>query len=63
PLLINTSFNVRGEPIVNTPHHAYQCFMRTHIDTLTLGPYILTKHTQPPWHETPTQWTHTIPPD
>jgi carbamoyltransferase len=51
-VLVNTSFNVRGEPIVCTPADAYQCFMRTHIDYLVLGPYLLDKTTQPPWEET-----------
>jgi carbamoyltransferase len=48
PLLINTSFNVRGEPIVCTPHDAYLCFMRTNMDELVLGPYLLEKKDQPP---------------
>ncbi|MGE0453512.1 MAG: carbamoyltransferase [Vicinamibacteria bacterium] len=47
PLLINTSFNVRGEPIVCTPHDAYLCFMRTNMDQLVLGPYLLDKQEQP----------------
>jgi carbamoyltransferase len=51
-VLVNTSFNVRGEPIVCTPADAYRCFMRTHIDYLVLGPYLLDKTTQPPWTET-----------
>jgi carbamoyltransferase len=51
-VVVNTSFNVRGEPIVCTPADAYQCFMRTHIDYLVLGPYLLDKTTQPPWKET-----------
>src|SRR5262249_36563627 len=38
PVLVNTSFNVRGEPIVCTPADAYRCFMRTHIDALVIGP-------------------------
>lgn len=50
-VLVNTSFNVRGEPIVCTPADAYQCFMRTHIDYLVLGPYLLDKRTQPQWSE------------
>jgi carbamoyltransferase len=41
PLLVNTSFNVRGEPIVCTPEDAYRCFLRTEIDALVLGDYIL----------------------
>jgi carbamoyltransferase len=52
PVVVNTSFNVRGEPIVCTPHDAYQCFMRTHIDHLVLWPFILDKTAQPEWKET-----------
>jgi carbamoyltransferase len=51
PVVINTSFNVRGEPIVCSPADAYQCFMRTHIDYLVLGPYLLDKTRQPEWKE------------
>ena len=51
-VLVNTSFNVRGEPIVCTPMDAYRCFMRTHIDYLVLGPYLLDKKAQPAWKET-----------
>ena len=51
-VLVNTSFNVRGEPIVCTPEDAYQCFMRTHIDHLVLGPFLLDKAVQPEWKET-----------
>jgi len=47
PVLINTSFNVRGEPIVCTPEDAYRCFMRTEMDYLVLGPYLLAKSDQP----------------
>jgi carbamoyltransferase len=50
-VVVNTSFNVRGEPIVCTPEDAYRCFMRTHIDTLVLGPYVLNKQDQPEWQE------------
>jgi carbamoyltransferase len=50
-LVVNTSFNVRGEPIVCTPEDAYRCFMRTHIDVLVLWPYILRKEDQPDWKE------------
>jgi carbamoyltransferase len=46
-VLVNTSFNVRGEPIVCTPADAYQCFMRTHLDHLVLGRYLLDKTAQP----------------
>ena len=51
-VLVNTSFNVRGEPIVCTPADAYRCFMRTHIDHLVLWPFILDKTEQPTWSET-----------
>ena len=47
PVLINTSFNVRGEPIVCTPDDAYLCFMRTEMDVLVLGNQILVKQDQP----------------
>lgn len=50
-VLVNTSFNVRGEPIVCTPEDAYRCFMRTHIDYLVVGPFLLDKKTQPEWQE------------
>ena len=48
PIVINTSFNVRGEPIVCTPHDAYLCFMRTNMDHLVLGHHVLDKKEQPP---------------
>jgi len=51
PVLVNTSFNVRGEPIVCSPADAYRCFMRTHIDYLVLGPFLLDKAKQPEWKE------------
>jgi carbamoyltransferase len=51
PVLINTSFNVRGEPIVCTPDDAYLCFMRTGMDVLVLGNQILFKDEQPELHE------------
>ena len=47
PVVINTSFNVRGEPIVCTPQEAYRCFMRTGMDYLVLGSYLLSKADQP----------------
>lgn len=46
-VLVNTSFNVRGEPIVCTPEDAYRCFMRTEMDALVLGNCLLYKHAQP----------------
>ena len=51
PVLINTSFNVRGEPIVCTPEDAWRCFMRTEMDFLVIGNRILDKNDQPPWRE------------
>ena len=48
PVIINTSFNVRGEPIVCTPEHAFTCFMRTEMDHLVLGHFILDKTDQKP---------------
>ena len=50
-LIVNTSFNVRGEPIVCTPEDAYQCFMRTEMDYLVLGDYLFDKKEQPSWRE------------
>ena len=58
PVLINTSFNVRGEPIVGSPKDAYNCFMGTNMDYLVIGNYILDKKEQKDnqefknWHET-----------
>ena len=51
PLMVNTSFNVRGEPIVQSPEDAYRCFMRTEMDFLVLGSYLLDKKDQPQWQE------------
>ncbi len=51
PVLINTSFNVRGEPIVESPEDAYRCFMRTEMDYLVLGSYLLSKADQPEYIE------------
>ena len=47
PVLVNTSFNVRGEPIVCTPDDAYRCFMRTAMDALVLESFVLLKDAQP----------------
>jgi carbamoyltransferase len=52
PVLINTSFNVRGEPIVASPEDAYKCFMRTEMDYLVLGSFLLKKEGQPEFVET-----------
>ena len=46
PIIINTSFNVRGEPIVNTPSDAFNCFMGTELDYLVIGKCILDKSKQ-----------------
>jgi carbamoyltransferase len=62
PMLVNTSFNVRGEPIVRDPEEAYACFMRTRIDLLVLGDRLLDKCDQPVWREEG-DWRATIPSD
>ena len=50
-IVVNTSFNVRGEPIVCTPEDAYRCFMRTEMDYLVLGRFLLEKTKQPEWQD------------
>nr|MCU0450790.1 hypothetical protein [Bernardetiaceae bacterium] len=50
-LVVNTSFNVRGEPIVATPEDAYRCFMRTEMDCLVIGDFFYLKTDQPNWAE------------
>jgi carbamoyltransferase len=55
PVIINTSFNVRGEPIVCTPEDAYRCFMRTNMDCLLLENFLLMKEEQGAWEED-TEW-------
>ena len=50
-VIVNTSFNVRGEPIICTPQDAYRCFMRTEMDTLVIEDFILYKEEQPSWEE------------
>jgi len=62
PILVNTSFNVRGEPIVCTPADAYACFMRTDLDALVLGPFVLLKTDQPAWREA-RDWRRECRPD
>jgi len=57
PLLVNTSFNVRGEPIVCSPEDAYRCFMRTEMDYLVMGDFLFDKRLQPPWKES-REWEH-----
>ncbi len=51
PVIINTSFNVRGEPVVCTPHDAYMCFMRTNMDYLVVGNFLLDKKEMEPLKE------------
>ena len=51
PIVVNTSFNVRGEPIVCTPHDAYKCFMRTEMDYLVLGNFLINKKKQKIMHD------------
>jgi len=58
-VIVNTSFNVRGEPIVCTPEDAYRCFMRTEMDHLVLGAFLLDKTEQPEWVEE-TDWREEI---
>ncbi|WP_333772326.1 carbamoyltransferase family protein [Streptomyces sp. IBSBF 3136] len=62
PVLVNTSFNVRGEPIVRDAAEAYACFMRTRIDLLVLGDFLLDKRDQPEWREED-DWRAAIPMD
>jgi carbamoyltransferase len=50
-VVVNTSFNVRGEPIVGSPEDAYRCFMRTEMDHLVLENFLLTKADQPAWQQ------------
>ena len=50
-VIVNTSFNVRGEPIVCTPRDAHTCFMRTEMDYLVLDRFLLAKEEQPQWTE------------
>ncbi|MBT2772735.1 carbamoyltransferase [Halomonas sp. ISL-60] len=62
PVLVNTSFNVRGEPIVNTVSEAYRCFMRTNIDALAIGSFFLKKSEQPCFTEE-FDWRESVPLD
>ena len=50
-VIVNTSFNVRGEPIVSTPEDAYRCFMRTEMDFLVINNFLFAKPEQPEWTE------------
>ncbi|WP_415397872.1 carbamoyltransferase [Sulfurimonas sp. CS5] len=51
PVLVNTSFNVRGEPIVCTPEDSYRCFMRTEMDMLVINNYVMLKNKQPNYQD------------
>ncbi|UCG48055.1 MAG: carbamoyltransferase [Phycisphaerales bacterium] len=62
PAVINTSFNVRGEPIVCSPDDAYKCFMRTNMDYLIMGAFLLDKKRQTPL-EKDTDWRSEFEPD
>lgn len=55
-MVINTSFNVRSEPIVCTPEDSYRCFMRTEMDYLVIGNHLYDKKTQPAWPGKPEDW-------
>jgi carbamoyltransferase len=61
-VVVNTSFNVRGEPIVCTPEEAYRCFMRTEMDFLVIGNYVFDKTMQPKMKED-TNWKEEFKPD
>jgi len=61
-VLVNTSFNVRGEPIVRTPEEAYTCFMRTEMDVLAIGNYLVERTGGEPFEEA-VDWRETIPLD
>jgi carbamoyltransferase len=64
PVIVNTSFNVRGEPIVCTPEDAYRCFLRTEMDYLVLGPFLLARAEQPaPAAEAREAWRDEYPLD
>jgi carbamoyltransferase len=61
-VIINTSFNVRGEPIICTPDEGYRCFMRTGMDYLVLGDYLFEKNQQS-GHQYDSNWKETFKPD
>lgn len=62
PVIINTSFNVRGEPLVLTPEDAFKCFMRTEMDLLAIGSFLLDKEEQGP-QEKDVNWQEEFAPD
>ena len=57
-IIVNTSFNVRGEPIVCTPEDAFKCFMNTEMDYLVINDYLLEKTNQPDWDNKKRWATH-----
>ena len=61
-VIVNTSFNVRGEPIVCTPDDAYKCFMRTEMDYLIMGDCLFDKKKQTLW-DVSKNWNHDYAPD
>jgi len=61
-VLVNTSFNVRGEPIVCSPEDAYRCFMRTEMDFLVMENFLLDKKEQPALKDDDS-WRQKIEPD
>jgi carbamoyltransferase len=61
PVLVNTSFNIRGEPVVHTPAEAFACLMRTDIDALAIPPYFVTRATQPTLGDA--RWDIALEPD
>lgn len=62
PMLVNTSFNLRGEPVVESPEQAYACFMRSDMDVLVMGRHLLLKTDQPKWQDA-NDWRAEFPPD
>ncbi|MFN9809560.1 MAG: carbamoyltransferase [Deltaproteobacteria bacterium] len=62
PVLVNTSFNVRGEPIVCNPEDAFRCFMGTEMDYLSVGPFLIERKKQPGWDDA-TRWKRTFEAD
>ena len=61
PVLVNTSFNIRGEPVVHTPSQAFACLMRTEIDALAIGPFFVERALQPLLGDA--RWNITLEPD
>jgi len=63
PILINTSFNLRGEPIVCSPMDAYRCMMRSNIDHILMENILVSRLQQPDWPEEADEWKENIPLD